>query len=291
MYRNTLIPYTDYVTGNYNAKPSIYKLLKLTVIHKLLVISTISAIIIWLCLMNWSSTSNAFTTYAIQPIVFKCCAPQMKIIVLRTSNGDHRAAHLGWRSSCWAQFNHRWAYKCVFRRCYLTNITFTWISIKLPVQPGVTMRCGSTQVRYTRTELLGFATGQLPANNPLRAAIWTTFTLHGLWDRPTNTKRHQSRDTQAEANHHCDWKQVQCPPGQNWTDSFSESPLPILNAICWSCAQPSGLSQPVLQMMQHSRTIVYLRWSLSLDISRTTTSLHCFCQISGQLNQYDRWTV
>ena len=42
----------------------------------------------------------------------------------------------------------------------------------------------STQIRYTRTELLGFATGHLPANKPLRAAIWTTRTLHGLCDRP-----------------------------------------------------------------------------------------------------------
>ena len=54
----------------------------------------------------------------------------------------------------------------------------------IPVQPGVTMCRGSTQIRYTRTALLGFATGQLPANKPLRAAIWTTLTLHGLCDRP-----------------------------------------------------------------------------------------------------------
>ena len=89
----------------------------------------------------------------------------------------------------------------------------------------------STQIKSTQTELLSFATGQLPANKPLTAAIWRTLTLHGMCDRPPTLRgTRKQRPITSVTGNRLNALRIKTNP---------TSPHP-LDAIYWSCAQPSG---------------------------------------------------
>ena len=142
-----------------------------------------------------------------------------------------------WRLSCCVQFNHRWTYKCVFRRCYLKNITSTWISIKLPVQPGV----HPNQVHSNwATQLCNrsAATQQAIESSNIEA----TYITWPVWPA-TNTiergmkflaKRHQSWVTQLGQSPV--WLETGLAPSRSKLIRL----VLTFNVTCWSCAQPSG---------------------------------------------------